>query len=79
MIKISPLANWSAEQIEQAFTERGLPPHPLVAQNYRSIGCWPCTRPVEPGQPVRAGRWAGKAKSECGIHTLVLGNDGSGI
>ncbi len=79
VIKISPLASWSAERIEQAFVSRELPRHPLVAQNYRSIGCWPCTRPVEPGQPARAGRWAGKAKSECGIHTLVLGRDGAGI
>lgn len=79
IIKISPLANWSAERIEQAFVSRGLPRHPLVAQNYRSIGCWPCTRPVEPGQPARAGRWAGKAKSECGIHTLDLGRDSAGL
>lgn len=79
VIKISPLASWSAERIEQAFAERNLPRHPLVAQNYRSIGCWPCTRPVDPGQPARAGRWAGKTKSECGIHTLVFGSDGAGI
>ena len=79
IIKISPLANWSTERIERSFAERGLPRHPLVEQNYRSIGCWPCTRPVEPGQPARAGRWAGVAKSECGIHTLVLGRDGAGI
>jgi len=45
-----------------------LPPHPLVAQGFPSIGCWPCTSPVEDGQDVRAGRWQGSQKSECGIH-----------
>ncbi|CAA7624812.1 phosphoadenylyl-sulfate reductase [Magnetospirillum sp. SS-4] len=79
VIKVSPLANWSTAEIEAHFIARDLPRHPLVAQNYRSIGCWPCTRPVDPGQPARAGRWAGKAKSECGIHTLALGRDGAGI
>ena len=57
IIKISPLADWSAERIERAFIDRDLPRHPLVAQNYRSIGCWPCSRPTLPGEPVRAGRW----------------------
>lgn len=79
IIKVSPLANWSGAEIEAHFAARDLPRHPLVAQNYRSIGCWPCTHPVDPGQPARAGRWAGKAKSECGIHTLDLGRDGAGI
>ena len=79
VIKISPLANWSGADIEAHFVARGLPRHPLVAQNYRSIGCWPCTRPVAPGESPRSGRWAGRAKSECGIHTLDLGRDGAGI
>jgi len=68
-LKLSPLAGWSDADIEAAFVERGLPRHPLEAQGYRSIGCWPCTRPVLPGEPARAGRWAGAAKTECGIHT----------
>ncbi len=72
-IKISPLATWSEEQVEAAFLERDLPRHPLVAQGYRSIGCWPCTRPTRPGEPARAGRWSGSAKTECGIHTVPLG------
>lgn len=72
-IKISPLATWSEEQVEAAFLERDLPRHPLVAQGYRSIGCWPCTRPTRPGEPARAGRWVGSAKTECGIHTVPLG------
>lgn len=77
--KVSPLANWSAEDIEAHFIARDLPRHPLVAQNYRSIGCWPCTRPVDPGAPARSGRWAGRGKSECGIHTIPLGVDDAGI
>jgi phosphoadenosine phosphosulfate reductase len=79
VLKVSPLATWSAEAVEVHFVRRDLPRHPLVAQNYRSIGCWPCTRPVESGAPVRSGRWAGKAKSECGIHTMLIGVDGAGI
>lgn len=67
-IKASPLSNWDDAAVESVFIERGLPPHPLVADGYRSIGCWPCTRPVAPGEPARAGRWAGAAKTECGIH-----------
>lgn len=70
VVKISPLAPWSQERLDAAFSERALPRHPLVAQGYRSIGCWPCSRPTLPGEPVRAGRWAGAAKSECGIHKV---------
>lgn len=79
VVKISPLADWDDAQVRKAFAARGLPTHPLVEQGYRSIGCWPCTRPIKPGESPRAGRWAGSAKTECGIHTLVLGRDGAGI
>ncbi|NFV80132.1 phosphoadenylyl-sulfate reductase [Magnetospirillum aberrantis] len=73
VIKVSPLATWSEQQVEAAFAARSLPRHPLVGQGYRSVGCWPCTRPTKPGEPARAGRWAGSAKTECGIHTVPLG------
>lgn len=79
VVKVSPLATWSEEDVTHAFRLRGLPIHPLVDRGYRSIGCWPCTRPTQPGESPRAGRWAGSAKTECGIHTLVLGRDGAGI
>lgn len=80
VVKISPLAPWTEEDIERAFTVRKLPRHPLLAQGYRSIGCWPCTRPVEAGGSPRAGRWAGSNKTECGIHSpLLYGTDGAGI
>jgi phosphoadenosine phosphosulfate reductase len=67
-IKINPLATWSEEDLERYRLMRALPSHPLVAQGYRSIGCTTCTRPVKPGEPARAGRWAGLDKTECGIH-----------
>ncbi len=66
--KINPLATWSPEEIEARIRERGLPPHPLVADGFPSIGCMPCTRRVAPGESARAGRWAGMDKTECGIH-----------
>lgn len=71
-IKASPLATWSEGDIERHFIARDLPRHPLVAQGYRSIGCWPCTRPTQAGETARSGRWAGRAKSECGIHTTTF-------
>jgi len=67
-IKINPLAHWSQEQIEAEIDARGLPRHPLVGRGYPSIGCWPCTKQVRPGDSVRSGRWAGQEKTECGIH-----------
>lgn len=69
VVKVSPLANWGEDEVERAFRERGLPRHPLLEQGYRSVGCWPCTRPTKPGESPRAGRWAGSAKTECGLHT----------
>jgi phosphoadenosine phosphosulfate reductase len=67
-VKFNPLANWSKEELDAYMAEHQLPAHPLVAQGFPSIGCWPCTKPVEEGQDVRAGRWAGQEKTECGIH-----------
>jgi phosphoadenosine phosphosulfate reductase len=66
--KLNPLAGWTPEDVALYLAGRALPPHPLVADGYPSIGCWPCTvRPTDPGD-VRSGRWAGHAKSECGLH-----------
>ena len=67
-VKFNPLANWAKADLEAYAAEYDLPAHPLVAQGFPSIGCWPCTKPVEEGQDVRAGRWAGQDKTECGIH-----------
>lgn len=68
-VKVSPLARWSDEQMETYIAENGVLVNPLVYDNYPSIGCWPCTRRVAPGDDPRSGRWAGTNKTECGIHS----------
>lgn len=67
-VRVNPLANLDADDIQARFEARDLPPHPLADQGYASIGCWPCTRAVQAGEDARAGRWAGRDKVECGIH-----------
>ncbi|MFA7601853.1 MAG: phosphoadenylyl-sulfate reductase [Novosphingobium sp.] len=67
-VKINPLIDWSAEDLAAYVAEHDLPPHPLVAEGYPSIGCSPCTSKVAPGEDPRAGRWRGWDKTECGIH-----------
>jgi phosphoadenosine phosphosulfate reductase len=68
--KVAPLAAWTPQQIHAYMTEHRLPYHPLWAQGYTSIGCWPCTqKPVDPNDP-RSGRWPGQDKTECGIHDI---------
>lgn len=68
LVKINPLANWHKIQVWDYIHEHAVPVNPLHAQGYPSIGCWPCTRPVFAGENDRAGRWAGMAKRECGLH-----------
>lgn len=68
-LKATPLADWSATDVQNYFERHDLPPHPLHEDGYLSIGCYPCTeRATDPNDP-RSGRWAGKGKTECGIHT----------
>lgn len=67
-IKVNPLLDWSAEQVADYYLDHNLPEHPLKAQNYLSVGCAPCTRPVREGEDARAGRWSDSDKTECGIH-----------
>ena len=69
-IKTNPLARWSQEDIAAYAAKHGLPSHPLVAEGFPSIGCWPCTHPAGPNDDARAGRWRGAAKTECGIHLI---------
>ncbi len=69
MVKVNPLATWTADDVEAYQIAHDLPRNPLVAQGYPSIGCEPCTRRVAPGEDPRAGRWSGQDKTECGIHT----------
>jgi phosphoadenosine phosphosulfate reductase len=66
--KVNPIVRWAPEDITAYFERHDLPRHPLQAQGFPSIGCWPCTHPVAEGDDVRAGRWRGQAKTECGIH-----------
>ena len=68
-LKFNPFANVSREEIEAIYKLAKLPPHPLVASGYLSVGCMPCTSRTAPGEDARAGRWRGQAKTECGIHT----------
>jgi phosphoadenosine phosphosulfate reductase len=70
MIKINPMARWSAQEIICYIDEYALPRHPLWKQGFRSIGCQPCTVSVEPDQFERDGRWPQRGKQECGVHTL---------
>jgi phosphoadenosine phosphosulfate reductase len=69
-LKFNPFANVSRETIEAIFAEAKLPPHPLAASGYLSVGCMPCTSRTSPDEDARAGRWRGRAKTECGIHTV---------
>jgi phosphoadenosine phosphosulfate reductase len=74
-VKLSPLADWRAAQVEEYTREHDLPVHPLYARGYASIGCAPCTRAIQPGEDERAGRWWWEqGKKECGIH---FSEDGS--
>lgn len=66
-VRINPLAYWRQEQIEVFAQAHHLPVNPLYWAGFKSIGCWPCTRAVRPGEDVRAGRWSGKGKIECGL------------
>lgn len=73
--KINPLANWDLAALKTYIEAHHLPRHPLVKQNYLSIGCMPCTDRVDSETDYRAGRWAGQDKEECGIH-VNTGGDG---
>jgi phosphoadenosine phosphosulfate reductase len=69
LVKISPLANWTKEDVWKRITQEKIPYNPLHDRGYPSVGCWPCTRAVTFGGDERAGRWSGIAKTECGLHT----------
>jgi phosphoadenosine phosphosulfate reductase len=70
LVKISPLANWTAKDVWRRIADEDIPYNPLHDQGYPSIGCWPCTRAVLFGEDERAGRWSGTEKKECGLHTM---------
>ena len=68
LVKINPLAAWTKADVWAYLHIHELPYNKLHDQGYKSIGCWPCTKPVAPDADERAGRWAGFGKTECGIH-----------
>jgi phosphoadenosine phosphosulfate reductase len=70
LVKVNPLLRWTHRDVWAFVVANKVPYNPLHDQGYPSIGCWPCTRAVAPGQDERAGRWAGQAKTECGLHSL---------
>ena len=76
-VKVNPLVSWSASELLAYIKQHDLPPHPLVAKGFPSIGCLPCTSRVMPGEDPRSGRWRGKSKQECGIHGVTLDAGGN--
>ncbi|MBV9092256.1 MAG: phosphoadenylyl-sulfate reductase [Streptosporangiaceae bacterium] len=68
MVKVNPIAGWTAEQVDDFVVSNGVLVNPLVYDGYPSIGCATCTARVDPGADPRSGRWAGTGKAECGIH-----------
>ncbi len=73
-VKINPLAFWTKEDVTAYMDKHDLPRHPLVEQDFASIGCMPCTAPVADGESERSGRWKGQTKTECGIHLSLAEN-----
>jgi phosphoadenosine phosphosulfate reductase len=69
MVKISPIAGWTDEDVREYVEKHGVLVNPLFEDGYTSIGCAPCTRRTAPGEDPRSGRWAGFSKTECGLHT----------
>lgn len=68
LVRIAPLAMWTDDDVARYVAANDVIVHPLLGQGYPSIGCWPCTEPVLDGEDLRAGRWRGSEKTECGLH-----------
>ena len=69
-LKVQPLSHWSRPEVDAYLKDHEIPTHPLFELGYQSIGCQPCTQPCHDASNERAGRWMGKAKTECGLHTF---------
>jgi phosphoadenosine phosphosulfate reductase len=72
LLKVNPLLNWKKSDVQAYMQEHDLPAHPLYERGYRSIGCAPCTVAVGAHEDERAGRWVGRHKLECGLHTEMF-------
>lgn len=68
-VKVSPIARWTQDDVDAYVLEHGVLTNPLLMDGYTSVGCAPCTRRVAEGEDARAGRWAGRGKTECGLHS----------
>jgi phosphoadenosine phosphosulfate reductase len=68
MVKLNPIAAWTQDDVDRYIADNGILVNPLLFDGYGSIGCWPCTRRLKPGEDPRAGRWSGTNKVECGLH-----------
>lgn len=79
LVKINPLLSWTKKDVWSFIMKHDVPYNPLHDKGYPSIGCWPCTEPVENDQDERAGRWKGQEKKECGLHVIEQQQGGSGI
>lgn len=73
LVKFNPLARWTWDEVWRHIRKHSVPYNTLHDYQFPSIGCWPCTRAVGPGEDSRAGRWAGHAKTECGLHVVTGG------
>jgi len=69
-LKFNPFANVAREELAAIYAQAKLPAHPLIEKGFLSVGCMPCTSRTAPGEDARAGRWRGRSKTECGIHTV---------
>jgi phosphoadenosine phosphosulfate reductase len=78
LVKVNPLLRWTKKDVWKFIVQNDIPYNPLHDQGYPSIGCWPCTAPVDEGGDDRSGRWAGSKKKECGLH-VIEHQEGSGI
>ena len=72
LLKINPLLNWTKKDVQAYSKEHNLPAHPLFEKGYRSVGCAPCTVAIGANDDERAGRWVGRGKTECGLHTILF-------
>jgi phosphoadenosine phosphosulfate reductase len=77
LVKLNPLLDWTTERVWAYIHDHDLPFNRLHLAGFPSIGCRPCTRAVRPGEDGRAGRWAGFAKTECGIHAVNRAEEGA--
>jgi thioredoxin-dependent adenylylsulfate APS reductase len=77
LLKVNPLVAWTHDDVWAYLYANDVPYNPLHERGYPSIGCQPCTSAIVPGENLRAGRWRGASKNECGLHTPLLSKERS--